>query len=113
MHSGAYDDVVCFQEQRLKMMHNTPAPRGCQSNMSKSNSNRYRDRNRNRNVSKLDPEPDFDSNFEKANTQPLLWCRLKCCRFEQKSLRLIIWQPVPRSHAVMPAQAGIQIQMKL
>lgn len=36
-----------FQEQRLKMMHNTPAAGRCQSNISKSNSNRYRDRNRN------------------------------------------------------------------
>jgi hypothetical protein len=26
-----YDDVVCFQEQRLKMMDNTPAVGRCQS----------------------------------------------------------------------------------
>ena len=35
MHSGAYDDVVCFQEQRLKMMHSTPAAGRCQLDRSK------------------------------------------------------------------------------
>jgi len=66
--------------------------------------------NRDRNQLKLRIDPDFDSDFVKADAQPEFWCHLKYRHFVQKCLGPRPQATRKKPPAAMPVQPGIQSQ---